>query len=104
MSSYNARKAPNVSAYLANLNTIPSPHDQQHAAQADFDFNDGNLDLFANTDFFDFDGSFANPAPDLDLNQHAPQPAQQQQQQSSQNNVAMTGMSTRHVCSPTYLH
>lgn len=103
MSSYNARKAPNVSAYLANLNTIPSPHDQQHAAQADFDFNDGNLDLFANTDFFDFDGSFANPAPDLDINQHAPQPAQQQQQ-SSQNNVAMTGTSTRHVCSPTYLH
>ncbi|KAM0715316.1 hypothetical protein Q7P37_008814 [Cladosporium fusiforme] len=88
MSSYNPRKAPNVSAYLQNLNTIPSPHDQQHAAQGEFDFNDGNLDLFASTDFFDFDGSFANPAPELDLNQHAPQPAQQQQ---SQNNVAMTG-------------
>lgn len=96
MSNYNARRAPNVSAYLANLNTIPSQHEQ--ATQQDFDFNDGNLDLFANTDFFDFDNTFP---PELDLGAHAqPQSqsqSQQQQPQPAQNNAQMSGMATPNV-------
>lgn len=54
MSAYNARRAPNVSQYIANLNTIPSAADA--AAPQDFgNFDDDDLALFTNTQFFDFD-------------------------------------------------
>lgn len=55
MSDYNARRAPNVSAYLANLNTIPSAQElaaQQHQA---LEFNETDLDFLTNAEFFDFD-------------------------------------------------
>ncbi|KAK5116679.1 hypothetical protein LTR62_007353 [Meristemomyces frigidus] len=52
MASYNGRRAPNVSQYLANLNTIPSPQDA--AAQNAFGTGD-DLDFLTNTEFFDFD-------------------------------------------------
>lgn len=55
MSAYNStRRAPNVSQYIANLNTIPTPQDV--AEQATFDLADDSLD-FLNTEFFDFDAS-----------------------------------------------
>jgi hypothetical protein len=79
MSNFTGRRAPNVSAYLANLNTIPSHEDQ--AAQSDFTLDDGNLDYLSTAEFFDFD--LSAPAP-IDFQQHAPQP--------SQNNAQMTGM------------
>ena len=53
MSGYNTRKTPNVSQYIANLNTIPSAHDlatQQEGYQLDDD-----LAIFTNAEFFDFD-------------------------------------------------
>lgn len=53
MSTYNARRAPNVSQYIANLNTIPSA--AESAAQPDFGAFQDELDLFTNTQFFDFD-------------------------------------------------
>lgn len=56
-SGFNARRAPNVSQYLANLNTIPSSHD----LPADLALNEGDLDFLTNAEFFDFD-SF-NSAP-----------------------------------------
>lgn len=77
MSNFAGRRAPNVSQYLANLNTIPS-HEEQQAA-ADFTLDDGNLDYLSTAEFFDFDLSV--PAP-IDFQQHAPQPPQQQQQNS----------------------
>ncbi|KAK3673864.1 hypothetical protein LTR78_006419 [Recurvomyces mirabilis] len=52
MASYNGRRAPNVSQYLANLNTIPGPQDV--AAQSAFPTGD-DLDFLTNTEFFDFD-------------------------------------------------
>ncbi|KAK3624809.1 hypothetical protein LTR56_020774 [Elasticomyces elasticus] len=55
--AYNARRAPNVSAYLANLNTIPSAQEVA-AGQADFALSDDGLDFLTNTEFFDFDGGF----------------------------------------------
>ncbi|KAF1960340.1 hypothetical protein CC80DRAFT_404468 [Byssothecium circinans] len=62
MSSYNGRRGPNVSEYIANLNTIPSPQDQTiDPANLDDDFA-----LFTNTDFNDT-GSFPIDLP-LDLN------------------------------------
>jgi len=53
MAAYNARRAPNVSQYIANLNTIPSATDS--TAQQDFGTFDDELALFTNTQFFDFD-------------------------------------------------
>lgn len=49
----NGRKAPNVSQYLANLNTIPSAHD---VATQDENFDiDEQLAQFTNVEFLDFD-------------------------------------------------
>ena len=54
--AYQTRRAPNVSAYLANLNAIPSTPDL--AGQADFALADDGLDFLTNAEFFDFDGGF----------------------------------------------
>lgn len=59
-----SRRAPNVSQYISQLNTIPSAAD----AQADFNLGQGDLDFLTNTEFFDFDtfnggGSGAELAP-----------------------------------------
>lgn len=51
MSSYNARRAPNVSQYLAGLN-LPA----QDITQTDFSL-DSNFDDLATLDFFDIDGA-----------------------------------------------
>jgi len=55
MAGYQGRKGPNISNYLANLNTIPSAHDV-----VDEDFNiDAELAQFTNIEFLDFDtGNF----------------------------------------------
>ncbi|KAL8930138.1 MAG: hypothetical protein Q9208_000755 [Pyrenodesmia sp. 3 TL-2023] len=53
MTGYVGRKAPNVSRYLSNLNTIPLEQDIAAQQPDDFDFND--LATFTNTEFFDFD-------------------------------------------------
>lgn len=50
--AYNGRRAPNVSAYIANLNAIPTEQDLQSSNQ---DFHDDDLAMFTNTQFFDFD-------------------------------------------------
>lgn len=50
--TYNGRRAPNVSEYIAQLNSIPSAQDI-HSAD---NFNlDDDLAMFTNTQFFDFD-------------------------------------------------
>ncbi|KAG9997035.1 hypothetical protein KCU78_g17148, partial [Aureobasidium melanogenum] len=49
-----ARRAPNVSQYIANLNTVPSAADL--AAQQELGAFDDDLAMFTNTQFFDFDG------------------------------------------------
>ena len=49
MAHYQGRRGPNVSQYLAHLNSdVP----QQQPAQ---DFFEDDIALFTNTDFFDFD-------------------------------------------------
>ena len=50
------RRGVNVSAYLQDLNTIPSP--EEHLD----DFNPEDLDLWTNTQFFDFDMGGQVPA------------------------------------------
>ncbi|KAI6787486.1 hypothetical protein KC363_g9151 [Hortaea werneckii] len=91
------RRAPNVSQYLADLNTIPGPQDLS-GQQNDFGGLGDDLDFLTNTEFFDFDNfnnvDFSQPAP-ADLSQPqqpvvAPQQQQQQQQpqQKPQNNGA----------------
>lgn len=56
MAGYNGRLAPNVSQYLNDLNTIPSPYDQAVQQQQQSSFNlDEELALFTNAEFFDFD-------------------------------------------------
>lgn len=52
MSSYHARRAPNVSQYLANLNTVPST---SHDVPSDISIADADLDFLTNAEFFDFD-------------------------------------------------
>lgn len=61
MSTYSARRAPNVSQYIANLNTVPSAADL--AAQQELGAFDDDLAMFTNTQFFDFDGDM--PAFDM---------------------------------------
>jgi len=75
-SAYNARRAPNVSQYIANLNTIPSAADTP-AQQQDFGFED-DLALFTNTQFFDFDMNEAVPHMPADLTFAAEQTRSQQ--------------------------
>lgn len=53
MSGYSPRRGPNVSQYIANLNSIPSAHDLD-SPQEDYSLED-NLALFTNAEFFDFD-------------------------------------------------
>jgi hypothetical protein len=71
--SYNGRRGPNVSEYIANLNAIPTAQDLSNQDS----FVDDDLALFTNTQFFDFDlgqevdlqaGGFADgqPAPAAD--------------------------------------
>jgi len=63
MAAFNGRRAPNVSQYIANLNTIPAANDMP---QQDFSILDDDLALFTNTQFFDFDMN--EPVPDLQQN------------------------------------
>ena len=67
MSAHNTgRKAPNVSQYLANLNTIPSAHDLA-TQEENFDI-DEQLAQFTNVEFLDFDtgGEFLeHPIPEF---------------------------------------
>ncbi|EME83882.1 uncharacterized protein MYCFIDRAFT_214535 [Pseudocercospora fijiensis CIRAD86] len=59
MSSYNARRAPNVSQYVAGLNQpAPAPEIPQ------FDDFDPPFDTLANLEFFDLDAAAAFPNPD----------------------------------------
>jgi hypothetical protein len=51
--AYSGRRAPNVSAYIANLNAIPTEPDLQSSNQESF--IDDDLAMFTNTQFFDFD-------------------------------------------------
>ncbi|OQE91958.1 hypothetical protein PENNAL_c0008G10850 [Penicillium nalgiovense] len=56
MANYNGRRMPNFSQYLDDLNAIPSPYDQaQQQQQQQTTFNDEELALFTNTEFFEFD-------------------------------------------------
>ena len=52
-SGFTGRRAPNVSQYLANLNTIPSA--QELATHNDFHLGDDGLEFLTNAEFFDFD-------------------------------------------------
>jgi len=74
-SNYNARRAPNVSQYLANLNTIPDA--QELASQAELSLGDDGLDFLTNAEFFDFDQFHSTAA-------FEQQQRQAQQQQQSQ--------------------
>jgi len=65
--AYNGRRAPNVSAYIANLNAIPTEQDLQNQ-----EFPDDDLAMFTNTQFFDFD---LGQEPDLQAGGFAEAPA-----------------------------
>src|SRR4051794_20920932 len=61
--TYNGRRGPNVSEYIANLNAIPSEQDLH--GQDNLSFDD-DLALFTNTNFFDWDlGQNADLQPSL---------------------------------------
>jgi len=71
MAGYRGQRGPNVSEFIANLNTIPSAQDV--AGQGPDNFNlDDDLAMFTNTQFFDFDlGQDADLKPanfDVDFN------------------------------------
>lgn len=78
MAAYNGRRAPNVSQYIANLNTIPSA--AEAAAQPDFGGFEADLDLFTNTQFFDFDMNQDVPKLPGDMNFSGEQSRSQQGQ------------------------
>jgi len=72
MTSYGGRRAPNVSQYLANLNTVQDGSPTENILAQD------DLSLFATTDFFDFDmgDGLSHGAPDF-------RPAQRERQSSA---------------------
>lgn len=67
-----ARRAPNVSQYLANLNTIPSAQELAAQQNAALDFHENDLDFLTNAEFFDFDQF--NPNVDARFPQPVPGP------------------------------
>lgn len=73
--NYNGRRAPNVSQYIANLNTIPSAADL--ANQQDFAGFEDDLAMFTNTQFFDFDMNENVPEMSTDMSFAANQPQPQ---------------------------
>ncbi|KAF2840617.1 hypothetical protein M501DRAFT_1009879 [Patellaria atrata CBS 101060] len=69
MSVYNGRRGPNVSQYVAGLNTIPTTNE----IPQEQNFLDNDLAMFTNTEFFDFEnidtdfsklGEFSGEGPD----------------------------------------
>ena len=71
MSGYSPRRAPNVSQYIANLNTIPSAHDIATQQQESFNIED-DLAIFTNAEFFDFElGDSIDPSAGVDYNADA---------------------------------
>ncbi|KAK5127445.1 hypothetical protein LTR85_006784 [Meristemomyces frigidus] len=74
MSNFTGRRAPNVSQYLANLNTVPSAHELNASAQNDFPLGDDGLDFLTNAEFFDFDNF--NNGEVGGIQQMGPQPQQ----------------------------
>ncbi len=54
MSGYNGRRGPNVSQYVANLNTIPSAQDMASRNQDPLEI-ENDLALFTNAEFFELD-------------------------------------------------
>ena len=54
MAGFTGRRAPNVSQYIANLNTIPSAHDVPTQQDENYNIED-DLAVFTNAEFFDFD-------------------------------------------------
>ena len=64
MDGYKSRKAPNVSHFLANLNTLPSAHEVATQQQDDFNIEE-ELAQFTNTEFLDFDAGEL-PMPEYD--------------------------------------
>ena len=66
MSGYSGRKAPNVSQYIANLNTIPSAHEIATGQQDGYPLDD-DLAIFTNAEFLDFDlGETIDPVASYD--------------------------------------
>jgi len=53
--SSSGRRGPNFSQYLNDLNTIPSPYDQDMQKQEQQDLFDAELALFTNAEFLEFD-------------------------------------------------
>lgn len=54
MAGFNSRRAPNISQYIANLNTIPSARDVPNPQDENYTIEE-DLAVFTNTEFFDFD-------------------------------------------------
>lgn len=82
MSNYTrGRRHPNVSQYVADLNTIPSTQDVASRNPDNFGLDD-DMSLFTNTEFFDFDlgemtgmsqpAEFDSPAEERMRRQQAP--------------------------------
>ena len=71
MSGFNGRPAPNVSRYIANLNTVPAC-DEPIESPPNFE---ADLAIFTNNDFIDWDagveGFEQNPSP-LDITREQP--------------------------------
>lgn len=67
MAGYHGRHGPNVSQYVAHLNTVPSPQDFVNEAPLNIE---EDIALFTNSDFIDWDvNNFDLNTPlDFDLN------------------------------------
>ena len=84
MTDRESARTPNVSQYIAGLNTIPSPTDTEHNRDISLD---DDLPLFTDTQFFDFDmGQFG------DVTEPVEYDPVQEQQARRQHAASKTGL------------
>lgn len=100
MANFGGRRAPNVSQYIANLNTIPSEFDVATQQEENYSLAD-DLATFTNAEFFDFDlGSGVEASVEYDPSQEARVKAENvAARKDSANGLGfVNGMLFRHSC------
>ena len=65
MAGFNGRRAPNVSQYIANLNTINPAREVATQQDENYNLDDDDLAVFTNAEFFDFDLGDGNEQPPI---------------------------------------
>lgn len=100
MANFGGRRAPNVSQYITNLNTIPSEFEVATQQEENYSLAD-DLATFTNAEFFDFDpGNGVEASVEYDPSQEARvKPENVTARKNSADGLGfVSGMLCRHCC------